>query len=338
MKLVPVLALFPFMSTAANYSAKTATADGVPIIRLEDAARKTEVSIIPSVGNIAYEMKVNGADIFWSPYRSIAELKAKPVFLGNPFLAPWANRLDGEAYWANGKKYILNPDLGNVRYDGNHLPIHGLVSYAPWQAIAVKADEGGAEATSRLEFWKHPEWMAQFPFAHAYEMTYRLANGELEVRLTVENLSAEQMPVSVAFHPYYKLPDAPRDDWKIHLAATEQVALTDKLVPTGEKKPLALPDPLPLAGRQLDDVYSGLRAGDSFWVQGNRQKLSFRFGPKYTVAVVYAPPGKDFICFEPMSGPTNAFNLNHAGKYPELQHIRPGERWTESFWISPAGF
>jgi aldose 1-epimerase len=45
------------------------------------------------------------------------------------------------------------------------------------------------------------------------------------------------------------------------------------------------------------------------------------------VAVVYAPSGKDFICFEPMSAPTNAFNLGMQ------QSVAPGEVWRESFWI-----
>ena len=33
--------------------------------------------------------------------------------------------------------------------------------------------------------------MAQWPFAHEYEMTYSLADGVLEVKTTVTNLSAE---------------------------------------------------------------------------------------------------------------------------------------------------
>jgi aldose 1-epimerase len=54
--------------------------------------------------------------------------------------------------------------------------------------------------------------------------------------------------------------------------------------------------------------------------------------------VVYAPPGRDFICFEPMTGITNAMNLAHAGKYKDLQTVPPGGKWKESFFIVPAGF
>ena len=60
----------------------------------------------------------------------------------------------------------------------------------------------------------------------------------------------------------------------------------------------------------------------------------------YKVAVVYAPtgPNRDFICFEPMTGPTNAFNLAHRGIYKELQTIPAGPTWQESYWIRPIGF
>jgi aldose 1-epimerase len=69
-----------------------------------------------------------------------------------------------------------------------------------------------------------------------------------------------------------------------------------------------------------------------------KERLAVLYGPKYTVAVVYSPADRDFICFEPMSGPTNAFNLKQAGKYDQLQSIAPGGKWQESFWIHPTGF
>ena len=335
----PVLMLTCVSMQAANYSAQKTTADGFEVVRLSDGAHHVEVAIVPSIGNIAYDMKVNGKAVLWSPYENLTQFKAKPTLLGVPFLAPWANRLDQDAFFANGKKYLLNPGLGNFRYDANHLPIHGLLNYASeWQVVRVHADGNAAEVTSRLEFWKYPGFMAQFPFAHTIEMTYRLSNGTLEVKTAIHNLATEAMPVSVAFHPYYQITDAPRDEWQVHLAAKTHYTLNAKLTPTGETKPIALPDPIPLAGHQLDDVFGGLVQGDEFSVTGKSQKISVRFGPKYTVAVVYAPPGRGFVCFEPMSGVTNAFNLNHAGLYPELQSIAPGQTWVESFWIRPSGF
>jgi aldose 1-epimerase len=338
------LLFIPLMAQAQNYSVQRTNVGGVEVVRLVDKARKVEVSVIPSFGNNAYEMKVNGKNLFWTPTTDPAEMKAKPRHLGNPFLAPWANRLDHEGYYANGKHFVLNPELKNYGRDQHKQPIHGLVLYAPWEVVEASATNGGARLVSRLEFWKRPDWMAQFPFAHTLEVTHRLVDGILEVETAIRNHSFEAMPVSVAYHPYFRLYDAPRDEWQVRLAAREQVVLNDKLTPTGDRKPVDLTQAATLKDRMFDDVYTGLIRGESgrseFSVQGRQEKISVLFGPKYTVAVVYAPKGtnRDFICFEPMSGPTNAFNLAHAGKYNDLQTIAPGAEWRESFWIVGTGF
>ena len=73
-------------------------------------------------------------------------------------------------------------------------------------------------------------------------------------------------------------------------------------------------------------------------VEAGAKKIEVAFGPKYRVAIVYAPPGHDYICFEPMSAVTNGINLAHEGKYKELQVVNPGGEWQESFWVRPAGF
>ena len=42
-------------------------------------AHAAEVSIVPSIGNLAYEFKVHGKNALWFPFRSLAEFKAKPA-------------------------------------------------------------------------------------------------------------------------------------------------------------------------------------------------------------------------------------------------------------------
>ncbi|HYL38443.1 MAG TPA: aldose 1-epimerase [Bryobacteraceae bacterium] len=327
------------MAPAANYSARKLTVDSIEVVRLADAAHRIEVSICPSVGNIAYDMRVNGKPILMPPPGTLAAWKAKPSQAGIPFLAPWANRLDSDSYWANDKQYFLHPDAVEIRRDANGLPIHGLLLFASaWQVSRLHADTVAAEVVSRLEFSKHPEWMAQFPFAHAIEMTYRLAGGVLEVRTTIENESRDPMPLVIGFHPWYQIPDTPRDEWRVHLPVRDHYTLSAKLIPTGEKRPLDLPDPVPLAGRQLDDVFGAVNSQDEFWAEARGRRISVRFGPKFPIAVVYAPPARNVVCFEPMTAITNAFNLAHAGLYKDLPTIPPGGKWSESFWIRPTGF
>jgi aldose 1-epimerase len=97
-----------------------------------------------------------------------------------------------------------------------------------------------------------------------------------------------------------------------------------------------------MQGVQLDDVFGNLVRGPDgraqFWVEGNKERITVAYGPKFEVAVVYAPPGREFICFEPMAAVTNALSLTHAGIYKELQSIPPGAQWKESFWVTPTGF
>ena len=326
-------------ATPANYSARKIVVDSVEVIRLADVKYQTEVSLAPSMGNIAYDLKVKGNKVLWSSFETLAQWVEKPAQLGIPFLAPWANRLDQDAYWANGKLYRLNPDAGNFRHDPNGQPIHGLLVFSKdWQVVSLRADAHAAEVTSRLEFWKHPDWMAQFPFAHTIEMTHRLADGVLEVRVSVENHSLDPLPLSLGFHPWYQITDCPRDEWRVHLPVRDHYPLSDKTIPTGATERYNLPESFTLAGRQLDDVYGGVNPEDDFSVAGKSQKIAVRFGPKYPAAVVFAPANRSVICFEPMTGITNAFNLAHAGIYHGLQSVPAGAKWTESFWIKPSGY
>jgi len=200
----------------AQYSAKR---DG-EVVRIEDSARQIRVSVVPTVGNVTFEMRVKQEDVLRFPYADIAEFRSRPGLNGIPFLGPWANRLDEPAFYSTGKRYAFNMDLGNIR--GAH-PIHGFLSSTDkWTVSELKADDKAAWVTSRLEFYREPSWMAQFPFAHTIEMTYRLANGILEVSLQLHNLSSEPMPVSIGSHPYFQLTDSPRGDWTISVGAQKQ--------------------------------------------------------------------------------------------------------------------
>ena len=331
------------------------------IVKLTDQKHETSVSVLTSVGNLVFSMKVKGQEIIHFPYASTDAYKAKPGSTGIPFLAPWANRLDEQAFYANGKKYTFNMALGNVK---GATPIHGLLTQTTyWQIVELKSDKTGAWLTSRLDFSKHPELMAQFPFAHLIVMTQRLHDGVLEVRTRIENLSADPMPVAIGFHPYVQVTDSGREDWTISVAAKSHYLLQPNKIPSGETEPIAtvMKDPSSAALRDLnlDDVFGDLvrdsRGRALFSVTGKKQKVTLEFGPKYHAAVLFSPNPKNaappnpqqpprppqdpnFICFEPMAAITDAMNLAQAGKYSDLQSIAPGGVWEESFWIVPSGF
>jgi aldose 1-epimerase len=333
-----VLALFAFhaslvfgpsIALAAPNAAQYSVRRSPDLVHLEDAAHEIVVAIAPSAGNLTREMTVKGRNVLGP--------------LGIPFLAPWANRLDERAFYANGRRYAFNMDLGNVR--GAH-PIHGFLSGAKWEIVEAKADGRSAWVTSRLEFFRQPEWMAQFPFSHTIDMTHRLQDGALDITVQLHNLSTEPMPVAIGFHPYFQLADSPRDAWTIAVGARTEWVLAPDKIPTGETRPIEgrFPDPrgAVLRDHDLDHVFGDLIRDPSgravMSVAGTWQRIDVFFGPNYRAAVVYAPKGRDFICFEPMAGITDALNLAQRGLYRDLQHIPPGGTWQEQFSVRPAGF
>jgi aldose 1-epimerase len=138
--------------------------------------------------------------------------------------------------------------------------------------------------------------MKQWPFAHTIEMTYRLADGELEVRTAITNHSSEPMPVSIGYPPYYQLTDSNRDQWTITVPARARWLLSAQKVPTGETEPTdgfftdytgALKD------YNLDDVFSDLvrdeRGRATATVKGRSQRIDVSTGPNYRSLVVYSP-------------------------------------------------
>jgi aldose 1-epimerase len=332
---------------SGGFSAQKVVVDGVQVIRLIDSKRGIEASILPSLGNMAYELKVHGKNVLFFPDMKLSDFQKRPTQCGIPFLAPWANRLDESAFWANGKKYGFNLSLGNIHPDGRGLPMHGLIGNAAWQVTDIGADGKSAHVTSKFEFWKQPDLMAQWPFAHEYEMTYRLENGALEVKTVVKNLSSDAMPVVVGFHPYYRIPDVARDEWTLSMPIAKAVSTDNRLIPTGDYKPNGLPNPLPLKGRTLDDGFTDLERNAKqqavFSIESGEKKIELTFGPLFKVAVIWEPasmPGRplNFICVEPMACPTNATNVKGEKANSYLQTVQPGSQWTESFWIRPQGF
>ncbi len=274
----------------ARYTAKQ-TGD---IVQLRDSRTDTTVSVMTTVSN-AYEMVVKGQNVLRMPFATVDDFRARPGLNGIPLLAPFANRLDEQAFYANGKKYNFDMELGNVR---GAIPIHGFLSNTKdWKLVEAKADGKSAWVTSRLDFYRNPQWMKQFPFAHTLEMTYRLADGVLEVKTVIENLSVEPMPVAIGFHPYFQLTDSTREDWVLSIGAKTHWLLADNKIPTGEtesadkffgnRKAAALKD------LDLDHVFGDLERDAQgravMSVKGKTQQLDVLLGPNFRAVVLYSP-------------------------------------------------
>ena len=332
-----------------NYSVTKKVVEGHTTYHLQDAQRQMDLGVVPDIGNFAYEFKFKGKDVLIAPDSFKAYLDKRWFGWGIPFLAPFANRIDQEYYYFQGKKYLLNDTLGNILHvPPSNYPIHGLLVFDPrWEVVKTGGtDADGAFITSRLEFYKYPDLMAQFPFAHVWEMTYRLKDGKLECTTKESNVGKSPMPVHFGYHPYFR-PDGPRAEWTVSVGAKDHLLVTEALIPTGETEPTekflpGLAEGYTLDGTFIDTGFANLKRDAQglghIWVKGKTQKIEVIYGKEYDYAIVYAPLDNTLICIEPQTGPTNAFNLEHEGKFKNLIVLEPGKTFKATYWIVPTGF
>ena len=63
------------ISYAQTYTAERTSDHGIDVVRLTDAAHGIEVSVAPSLGNRAYEMRVHGKDILYHPRDGFSDIQ-----------------------------------------------------------------------------------------------------------------------------------------------------------------------------------------------------------------------------------------------------------------------
>jgi aldose 1-epimerase len=346
---VMFLALPTRGAAMGNYSVIRKAVEGHTTYHLLDARRKMDLGIVPDIGNFVYQFKVDGKDVLIAPESLKAYIERHWFGWGIPFLAPYANRIDHDYYYFQDKKYLLNDSLGNLlRVPPANLVLHGLLVFDPhWEVVKTGgSDATGAFIASHLEFYKYPDLMAQFPFAHVYDVTYRLRDGKLECTTKVTNEGKSAMPVHFGYHPYF-CPNGPSEEWTLGIGALKHWVVNEALIPSGDTEPTDtfLPGAttsLTLGRQFIDAGFADFKRDPEglghIWTKGKTEKIEVVYGKEFQDAIVYAPLDHTLICIEPQTGPTNAFNLEHECKFKGLDTLDPGRTFEATYWIVPTGF
>jgi aldose 1-epimerase len=267
------------------------------VVQLHDNKTDSTVSVLTGTSN-AYEFVVHGKNVISMNIPSTTALRNNPGLNGVPFLGPFANRLDEMAFYANGKKYSFDPGLGNVRAP---IPQQGFLnSTHDWKLVSAKADANSATVVSKLDFYRNPDWMKQFPFAQTYTMTIRLKDGVLEVNTRIDNLSNQPLPVSIGYHPYFALPESDRNHWSLDFGAETHWLENDAHLPTGEKETADTffggdHHNVPLSrftDKRFDEVFSDLdrdaQGRASVVIKGDTTSIKITAGPKIKTFLLYS--------------------------------------------------
>ena len=260
-----------------------------------------EATFLPGLGLLGTSLRHRGQELLALP-GGVAGYRDRHV-TGLPLLAPWANRLPEWRYQAAGVEVDL--DGLDLSTDPGGLPIHGtLTAHRGWQLERLAAGEGSATLQASLDYGAFPELLAAFPFPHRLTVTATARAATLAVTTTVAATSGRPVPVAFGWHPYLRLPGPPRSAWRLLLPEREHLELDGRGLPTGiaEHEPA---EAEPVGGRSFDDLYA-LEPERTLGLEAGGRRLLVHYGDGYRYAQVFAPPGGEFVCLEPMTASTNA--------------------------------
>jgi aldose 1-epimerase len=297
--------------------------DGEPAVTL--AAGQLEASLLPGLGLLGTSLRHRGEELLALP--GGVEGYRDGHVTGLPLLAPWANRLPGWRYRAAGVEVDL--DGLDLHTDPGGLPIHGtLTAHRGWRLERLAADADRAVLEAGLDYGDWPELLAAFPFPHRLTVTFALQGASLAVTTTLTATGDRPVPVAFGWHPYLRLPGAPRAAWRLLLPFRTHLELDDRGLPTGK----AADEPAeaaPVGERTFDDLYvlDADPAERRLGLEAAGRRLVVGYGDGYDHAQVFAPPGAEFVCLEPMTAPTAALAT---GATPL---VAPGDSFSARFTI-----
>ncbi|MDF2739753.1 MAG: aldose 1-epimerase [Actinomycetia bacterium] len=299
------------------------TVEGEAAVTL--AAGELEATFLPGLGLLGTSLRHRGEELLALP-GGVAGYRGGNV-TGLPLLAPWANRLPGWRYRAAGTEVDLHGL--DLHTDPGGLPIHGtLTAHGGWRLEHLAAEDGSAVLQASLDYGAFPDLLAAFPFPHRLTVTATAREATLAVATTLEATGGRPVPVAFGWHPYLRLPGAPRAAWRLLLPDRVHLDLDDRGLPTGK----TADEPAeadPVGDRTYDDLYA-LGQGPAarhLGLEAAGRRLLVGYGQGYGHAQVFAPPGAGFVCLEPMTGPTAALA---AGTTPLVD---PGASFTTEFTV-----
>ena len=273
--------------------------DALESLELRDTDKKSLLVLAPARGGMATRLALGGTHAFFLDESTLRD-PAKNVRGGNPVLFPQPGKLEGDAFFRDGKRGSLKQ--------------HGFARNVAWEVAGTSTD-GAASATLRLA--SSDSTRAAYPWDFSAEYTYTLRGKVLRIDQRFENRGKEPIPFGAGFHPYFHLKQSEKAQAKVGTKATRAF---DNVT----KKDTALAG-IDLSVKEVDlHLYDhGAVPCTLTWPGG---ALALRGSAEYTHWVVWTLEGKDFVCVEPWTCPGNALNTGE-----RLLVLAPGE--SKTIWV-----
>ena len=276
----------------------------------------------PEAGMLCASLRRRGDELL-RRIENLEAAKAKGSTAGIPLLYPWANRLDSLRYEAGEKRVALDRSSPLLHFDDHGLSMHGVPwGQLPWKTVEAKQDW----LLASLD-WTCSDFLSIFPYPHKLEIKASLNSESLTLQTTVFASAGSCVPVSFGFHPYFGIPQLPRQEWRLELPPMRRLLLDTRGIPTGGQEPFGPIDAV-LGETDFDDGFAVMGAQPSFSLSGAGCRITVTFLEGFPYAQVFAPKGKDFIALEPMTAPTSALTSGQG-----LNIVEPGKEFRASFRV-----
>jgi aldose 1-epimerase len=307
------------------------TGEAFETIELHDEGASLRATFVPAAGMLCCSLRHREEELL-AQNAGVAAYAERGKTMGIPLLYPWANRLADFDYSVAGRTVVVPHDASHIALDDGGLPIHGVIG--GWQRWEL-TDQAGPDAqslTARLSWSEsQPELFGVFPFRHDLLYQAHLADGRLEIEVTVHACGEDVVPVAFGFHPYLSLPGVPREHWLVQLPPMRHLALDGHQIPVGPEQTLPN-ERFELAEQQFDDGFDVVTDPARFEVGDGTRHVVLEFLEGYPCAQVFAPRPGEFICFEPMTAPANALRSGDG-----LHLLAPGESYRTRFAVCVQG-
>ena len=323
-----------------RYTVDQVNVDGFEVFILQDTKEQTAAKIIPKLGNNCYSFTQTvgkeSIDII-EPPPDLKTLAQRPSSYGNPVLFPFPNRIRQGKFSFEDKSYTFDKPSDSPN------SIHGLVIDQPFYVESTSTDDGAIIVCS-LNSADYPHIERQFPFAFQLKITYALKSANLTMVAEVSNLGGQNMPMGYGIHPYFSIPfsrESSPENCYIFLPASKYWEL-NQFLPTGKiydvNDTFDLRTGKSFSGMKFDDVFTDLTLADgvSRCMVDDRDvgiRMVLEADEQFRELVVYTPPNRASICFEPYTCPTDAVNLQAQGIDAGLIVLKPGQIFSSQIRI-----
>lgn len=310
-----------FTITHPSDSAKN---DFMTILTLQDGQSGSIARIAVDRGFNCYEFKARVGQRTVDVLDSEAGFElgqGRPSGNGIPILFPFPNRIAQGRYRWDGKDYYIPAEV--APYDNTGNAIHGFCVDWPWRVL--EQTESSALGEFRLSV-DAPQRRSLWPTDAVIRLRYTVSGAKLRAEVEIENPDSQPMPWGFGTHPYFKVPlgaDSKATECQVFAPVFDLWHLTECL-PNGVRSQLSpdleLSEGKYFGSRNFDNGF-GVTHSPELTCSIQDAKAGLRVKQTtpghYPELVIYTPPQRDSICFEPYTCMTDAMNLRE-------QHIDSG--------------